>query len=181
MSAAMPVPSATQAPLQKAKKPAANVVFARVLNTALRDVLNEAGKATGKRRALPILSCVLLDMDKDAQTIRVRTTNLERGYDTTINAEVSESCRVAVDFARLRALLATLTTPEMLTLATNADRPNSIRVIASLNATNAWVSGMDAQEFPLARPVRRRCADVGSVHRGPPSRAATDDLRRSGR
>src|SRR5579863_7463155 len=66
----------------------ANTVKEKLLNAALL-----CERIAGKRESLPILSCVLIEADKD---ISIKATNLEAGIEVHVPAEVEEKGIVAV-------------------------------------------------------------------------------------
>lgn len=61
-----------------------------------------AERITGKKESLPVLSCILLDAQKD---LSVRATNLEAGIDIQIPAEVEEKGMIAVPAGILTSTL----------------------------------------------------------------------------
>ena len=50
-------------------------------------------RITGRKESLPVLSCILLDAQKDLLT---RATNLEAGIEVKIHCEVEERGMIAV-------------------------------------------------------------------------------------
>jgi DNA polymerase-3 subunit beta len=60
----------------------------RILNAVLI-----AERIVGKKESLPVLSCILLEVDKD---LAIRSTNLEAGVDIKVPGEVGEKGIVAV-------------------------------------------------------------------------------------
>lgn len=65
----------------------------QLLKKQLLDAIIVAEKITGKKESLPVLSCILLDVDKD---LMVRATNLESGIEVRILCDVQEPGVVAV-------------------------------------------------------------------------------------
>ena len=66
------------------------------ISTVKEKILNAiliAERVTGKKKSLPILSCVLLDVGKD---LTIRATNLEAGVEIRVPCDVSEKGVIAV-------------------------------------------------------------------------------------
>jgi DNA polymerase III subunit beta len=65
----------------------------QILKKQLLDGILIVEKITGKKESLPVLSCILLDIQGD---LRIRATNLEAGVEVVVSCEVSEKGIVAV-------------------------------------------------------------------------------------
>ena len=61
-----------------------------------------AERIVGKKESLPVLSCILLEVDKD---LAVRSTNLEAGVEIKVMGDVMEKCIIAVPAAILSQTL----------------------------------------------------------------------------
>ncbi len=75
------------------------------ISTVKEKILNAiliAERITGKKETLPILSCILFDVDKE---LLIRATNLEAGIEIHLPLEVEEKGKVAVSAAVLSQTL----------------------------------------------------------------------------
>lgn len=68
--------------------------------------INRADRITGKNASLPVLSCVLLDAQKDG--VMVKATNLDIGLEIFVPCKVSETGVVAVSGSILNSYLSSL-------------------------------------------------------------------------
>ena len=66
------------------------------IGTTKEKILNSiliAERVVGKKESLPILSCILIDAQKE---LIIRATNLEAGVEITVPAEIHEKGTIAV-------------------------------------------------------------------------------------
>ena len=59
-------------------------------------IVEKASRATGKNLSLPVLSCILLETNKNAGNLTLKSTNLDIGAEFTISVKATESGKVAV-------------------------------------------------------------------------------------
>ncbi len=69
--------------------------FESKINT-LKNVVEKVSRATGKNLSLPVLSCVIFDVDKVKNVLTVKSTNLDIAAQISIPIKASESGSVAV-------------------------------------------------------------------------------------
>ena len=98
-----------------------------------------AERVVGKKESLPILSCILLDVDKG---ISIRATNLEAGVEIQIPSEVSEKGIVAVPSGILSQTLRSIG-GDKLTLKTEENN-----LIIESRGTRTLIKSIPHNEFP---------------------------------
>ena len=106
----------------------------RILNAVLL-----AERITGKKESLPILSCILLDAQKD---LSVRSTNLEAGIDITLPADIGEKGTVAVAAGVLSQTLRSIS-GDKVTL-----RSEDGNLIIESRGTKTLIKATPHEEFP---------------------------------
>ncbi|MDD3487053.1 MAG: DNA polymerase III subunit beta [Candidatus Moranbacteria bacterium] len=135
-----------------------------------------AEKIIGKSLTLPILSNILLEVEKGG--IRISATNLEIGLVAKIRAKVEKEGKVAIPGRIAGGILSQLSDGGKINLEENN---NTLKFI--YNGNSAAIKGMDAKDFPIipkpqSAPLFEISADdfqkkVGSILVS----AATSDTR----
>lgn len=106
----------------------------KILNTILM-----AERVTGKKESLPILSCILIQANKD---ITLRATNLEAGFEASIPGEVAEPGIVAVPAAILSQTIRSIG-GDKVTFST--DESN---LLVESRGTKTLIKAISHEEFP---------------------------------
>lgn len=101
----------------------------------------KAEKITGKNLSLPVLSCVLLDAQKD--NLRIVATNLDLGIEINISAKVIEEGTIAVSGSILNNLISSDYKSEKINLET---KENNLIVLSESNSTT--MKTLDSSDFP---------------------------------
>lgn len=107
----------------------------------IEDAVAKAAPITGKDLSLPVLECVLLEVEDGK--LSVKSTDLEIGIEITIPVKAKETGTVAVPADVLRNFLATL--PETEKVILQADE-NTLNVTTSHSETHIKIQPHD--EFP---------------------------------
>ncbi len=113
------------------------------ISTVKEKILNAiliAERITGKKETLPVLSCVLFDVDKD---LLIRGTNLEAGIEIRIQSDIEEKGKVAVSAAVLSQTLRSIG-GEKVTFKTNEGN-----LIIDSKGTKTLIKAIPNDEFPV--------------------------------
>lgn len=105
----------------------------------LLSAIQIAERVVGKKESLPVLSCVLLDVDKE---LFVRATNLESGIEIRVAGEPQEKGVIAVPVAVLSQTLRS-TMGDKVTLKTDANN-----LILESRGTKTLIKAVSHSEFP---------------------------------
>jgi len=103
-----------------------------------RTVLAE--RITGKKESLPVLSCILLDAQKD---LIIRATNLEAGIEIHIQADVEEKGMIAVPAAILSSTLRSIS-GDKVTL-----RSEEGNLLVESRGSKTLIKAVPHEEFPI--------------------------------
>lgn len=106
-------------------------------SNGLAQVLN----VVGSKAAMPILSNVLIEADKD--TISLSTTNLDLGIRCKIKAEVKEGGSVTLPVKRLATIVRDLPSVDV-----SVDAAANHQVKIASGGSNFKIMGISAEEFP---------------------------------
>ncbi len=112
------------------------------ISTIKEKILNAihlAERITGKKESLPVLSCVLLDVDKD---LTVRATNLEAGIEISVACEVEEKGVIAVPASVLSQTLKSIL-GDKVTL-----RVEEGNLVVESKGTKTLIKAIPHEEFP---------------------------------
>lgn len=112
----------------------------------LKDAVLQAEKIAGKNLSLPILSCILLEAEKNH--LIVRANNLDLGFKKTIPAKVEEAGMTAVSGAVLSALIGGMGNEKGIKLS--ADE-HVLSVKSSKN--RATIKSLPHEDFPTIPPA----------------------------
>lgn len=96
-------------------------------------------RVTGKKEALPILSCVLLDVGRG---LAVRATNLEAGVEIQVHSDVEEGGQVAVPASVFSQTLRSINS-EKITLGTDGGN-----LVVETKGTRTLIKAVPHDEFP---------------------------------
>lgn len=107
----------------------------RLLNAILM-----AERITGKKESLPILSCVLIDSNKD---IVLRATNLEAGIEVNVPGEITEKGTVAVPASILSQTIRSIG-GEKISLASEDGN-----LLIESRGTKTLIKAVPHEEFPV--------------------------------
>lgn len=124
------------------------------LTTTKDKILNSsliAERITGKKESIPILSCILLDANKE---FFIKATNLEAGIEIGVGCDIEEKGIVAVPAPILTQTLKSIR-GDKVTLKT----PNGNLVIESFG-TKTLIKSVPHDEFPS---LRLKTADKGTL------------------
>jgi DNA polymerase-3 subunit beta len=98
-----------------------------------------AERITGKKESLPILSCVVLDVDKD---LSVKATNLEAGIEVAVPVEVKEKGMIAVSASVLSQTLRSIVADKV-SLAVEEGN-----LLVESRGTKTLIKSIPHDEFP---------------------------------
>lgn len=98
-----------------------------------------AERVVGKKESLPVLSCILLDVEKN---LRVRATNLEAGVEVDVGGEVGEAGTVAVSASILSQTLRSIAGEKV---ALRTDGPN---LFLEARGSKTLIKAVPHDEFP---------------------------------
>lgn len=96
-------------------------------------------RVVGKKESLPVLSCVLIDVEKD---ITVRATNLESGVQVSISGEVKEKGIIAVPVVVFHQTLKSIV-GDKVTLKTDGGN-----LLIESKGTKTLIKSLPHNEFP---------------------------------
>lgn len=99
-----------------------------------------AERVTGKKEALPVLSCILIDIQDE---VVIRATNLEAGIEARVPADIEEKGRVAVLASVLSQTIRSISGDTM-SLKTNEDG----NLIIESRGTKTIIKAISHDEFP---------------------------------
>lgn len=99
-----------------------------------------AERITGKKESLPVLSCILLDADKD---LAIRATNLEAGIEIHTPAEVEERGVIAVPAAILTSTLRSIS-GDMVSL-----KSEDGNLLVEARGSKTLIKAIPHEEFPV--------------------------------
>jgi len=106
----------------------------------LRDAIQASERLVGKKESLPVLSCLLIESQKN--TLTIKATNLEAGIKVTFPADVSTEGKIAIPAQILSSILK-VTHGEKVTLS---GEENSLNVVARSGTTS--IRAVASEEFP---------------------------------
>ncbi len=124
------------------------------IGTTKEKILNAvliAERITGKKESLPILSCVLLDVEKG---FFVRATNLEAGVEISVPVDIDEKGSVAVPANILAQTLRSIGGEKVL-LKTDAGN-----LIIESKGTRTLIKAIPHDEFPKLSPAQTKKQNV---------------------
>jgi DNA polymerase III subunit beta len=101
-----------------------------------------AEKIIGKNLTLPILSNILLEVEKGG--IKISATNLEIGLIARIRAKIEKEGRIAIPGRIIGGILSQLSDGSKITLE---EKNSTLKLI--YNGNSAAIKGMDAKDFPI--------------------------------
>lgn len=104
-----------------------------------------AERVTGKKESLPVLSCVLLDVE--GKTITVRATNLEAGIEVIVPADVSDKGVLAAQAAILSQTLKSISGDRVECKSEDGN------LLVSSKGTRTLIKGVPHDEFPALANV----------------------------
>ena len=110
-----------------------------------------AERVVGKKESLPVLSCVLMDVNKE---LYLRTTNLEAGFEATLPIEVEEKGVIAVP---ITVLIQTIRAIGADTIHLSNDEGN---LLIESKGTKTLIKAIPSGEFP---PLPSASSKGGSV------------------
>lgn len=113
----------------------------------LRETLGLVAKLAGTKSTMPVLGCVLFDMDAKAGRIHLTATNVDMWVSSSFAAEVSENASFCVSSKMLTQVVGALAGDE-LTLETITGK---IRIASG--PSNFRLFTISAEEFPKMQPV----------------------------
>src|SRR5262245_61578532 len=99
-----------------------------------------AERITGKKESLPILSCLVLEADKE---LTIRATNLEAGIEVAIPAEIKERGAVAVPAHILSQTLRSMIADKV---SLSSEEGN---LLIESRGTKTLIKSIPHDEFPL--------------------------------
>jgi DNA polymerase-3 subunit beta len=109
----------------------------------IREAITLAERISGKHMTLPVLSCILIDAQKD-NSITVRSTNLDLGFETTFSAKVDEPGVAAIPASTLSSFVSGI-----------SDAGGKVRleleqgnIRISTNKTSGVIKTLPAEDFP---------------------------------
>lgn len=143
------------------------------LSTTKNQILNAvllAERIAGKKESLPVLSCILIDVEKE---ITLRATNLEAGMEVVVLGEVEEKGIIAVPAGIFSQTLRSIGSEKLLL------RSEEGNLIVESRGTKTLIKAIPHGEFPtlpnssgkrgLKFPGRSSCAPCNpSCTRHPP-------------
>lgn len=97
-------------------------------------------RITGKKETLPILSCILFEIDKD---LLIRATNLEAGIEAHISCDVEEKGKVAVPASVLSQTLRSIGGDKVVF------KTNEGNLIIESKGTKTLIKAVPHDEFPM--------------------------------
>jgi len=113
------------------------------ISTTKEKLLNAvlaAEKVVGKKESLPVLSCVLIDAQKECV---VRATNLEAGIEISVPAEIAEKGTIAVPVTVLSQTLRSLS-GDSVTLTSEEGN-----LLIQSRGTKTLIKAVGSEEFPV--------------------------------
>lgn len=99
-----------------------------------------AERITGKKESLPVLSCILLEAQKD---LIIRATNLEAGIDIHISGEIEEKGMIAVPASILTSTLRSIN-GDKVTL-----RSEEGNLLIEARGSKTLIKAIPHEEFPI--------------------------------
>ena len=124
------------------------------LTTTKEKVLNAvliAERIVGKKESLPILSCILLDVQRD---LSIRSTNLEAGVDIQIPCEVEEKGMVAVSAGVLSQTLRSIMGDKVVLKTEEGN------LVIESRGTKTLIKAVPHEEFPALSSGKPSPADI---------------------
>lgn len=112
------------------------------ISTTKNKILNAvilAERITGKKETLPVLSCVVIDAEKD---VTIRATNLEAGINVGVSAEITEKGVIAVPAVILAQTLRSIASE---TIKLSAEEGN---LLVESRGTKTLIKAVPHDEFP---------------------------------
>lgn len=113
------------------------------IGTTKEKILNAiliAERVVGKKESLPILSCILIDAQKE---LIVRATNLEAGVEITVAAEIHDKGTIAVPASILSQTLRSINSD---TVTLSSDEGN---LLIESRGTKTLIKAVPQAEFPV--------------------------------
>lgn len=113
------------------------------ISTTKEKILNAilmAERVVGKKESLPILSCILIDAQKE---LVIRSTNLEAGLEVTVPADIQEKGTIAVPATILSQTIRSITAD---TVTFSSDEGN---LLIESRGTKTLIKAVPQTEFPL--------------------------------
>src|SRR5216683_1381700 len=99
-----------------------------------------AERVTGKKESLPVLSCILIDAQKE---VIIRATNLEAGVELRILGDVEEKGMIAVPASIFTSTLRSISTDKV-TL-----RSEEGNLLVESRGSKTLIKAIPHEEFPI--------------------------------
>lgn len=111
-----------------------------IIKEKIMNAILIAERITGKKETLPVLSCILFEIDKD---LLVRATNLEAGVEIRIPCDVEEKGKIAVSAAVLSQTLRSIGGEKVFF------KTNEGNLIVESKGTKTLIKAIPHDEFPI--------------------------------